>query len=86
MSKHKTIRCPSEPSEDSVSLRFFLVDLSHSKDVLLRGGRFRKVRVESTRTRLFLCTTFPLLLWSAGRLSVSLQNEGLLVLLSCGMR
>src|SRR5215216_7734681 len=42
MSRHKTIRCPSEPIEDGVSLCFFSVDLSRRKAVLLRGGPLRK--------------------------------------------
>ena len=33
---------------------------------------------------MFLCTTFPLHLWSTDCLSVSLQNEGLLVLVVLG--
>ena len=59
MSKHNTIWCPSELIEDGVSLRFFSVDLSRRKAVLLEGVRFGKVRMESTRTHLFLCTTLP---------------------------
>ena len=38
ITRHKTIWCPSKTIEDSVALRFFSVDLSHRKAVLLRGG------------------------------------------------
>ena len=38
MSRYKMIRCPSEPIEDGGFLRFFSVDLSHRKAVLLRVG------------------------------------------------
>ena len=42
MYRHETIRCPSERLEDGVSLRFFSVDLSPRKAVLLRGGPLQK--------------------------------------------
>ena len=42
IAKHKMIRCPSKTIEDGVFLRFFLVDLSRRKAVLLRGGPRRK--------------------------------------------
>ena len=42
MSRHNTVRCPSEPIEDGGFLRFFSVDLSRRKAVLLRGGPLRK--------------------------------------------
>ena len=55
MPKHKTIWCPSKIIEDGVSLRFFSVDLSRRKAVLLRGGpHWKDLGVESTRIRLFL--------------------------------
>ena len=38
MTKHKMIWCPSNIIEDGVSLRFFSVELSRRKAVLLRGG------------------------------------------------
>ena len=38
MSRRKTIWCPLKPIKDDVSLRFFSVDLSRRKAVLLRGG------------------------------------------------
>ena len=38
MTRHKTIWCPSKNVEDGVSLRFFSLDLSRKKAVLLRGG------------------------------------------------
>ena len=86
MSRHKTIQCPSESIEDSCFLCFFLVDLSHRKAVLLRGVRFEKVRVESTRTHLFLCTTFLSLLWSTGCFPCRYEDEGYQELLFCGVR
>ena len=54
ITRHETIWCPSKTIEDGVYLRFFSVDLSHRKAVLLRGVRFGKVWVESSRTRLLL--------------------------------
>ena len=39
---HETIRCPSETIAVGVVLRFSLVDLSHRRAVLLRGGPRRK--------------------------------------------
>ena len=42
ITRHETIRCPSKTIEDSVVLRFFLVDLSRRRAVLLRGGPRRK--------------------------------------------
>ena len=42
IARHKTVRCPSKTIEDGVFLRFFLVDLSHRRVVLLRGGPRRK--------------------------------------------
>ena len=41
ISRH-AIWCPSKTIEDGVVLRFFLVDLSHRRAVLLRGGPRRK--------------------------------------------
>ena len=74
ITRHKTIWCPSKTIEDGISLRFFSVDFSRRKVVLLRGVRFGKVWVESSRTRLLLCTAFPLALWSILRLFLSMQN------------
>ena len=86
MPKHKTIWCPSKIIEDGISLCFFSVDLSSRKAVLLRGGpRWKCLGGIITYTSVPFCTTFPLALWSILRLSVSLQNEGLLVLLNWGM-
>ena len=42
ISRHETIRCPSETIEVGVVLRFSLVDLSRRRAVLLRGGPRRK--------------------------------------------
>ena len=58
ITRHETIRCPSETIEVSVVLRFSLVDLSRRRAVLLRGGPLRKVQVESTCTHVlpFPCT------------------------------
>ena len=42
IARHKTVWCPSKTIEDGVFLRFFLVDLSRRKAVLLRGGPRRK--------------------------------------------
>ena len=42
IARHKTVRCPSKTIEDGVVLRFFLVDLSRRRAVLLRGGPRRK--------------------------------------------
>ena len=87
MTWHKTIWCPSKTIEDGVYLRFFSVDLRRRKAVLLRGGpRWKGLGGINTYTSVPFCTTFPLALWSILRLSVSLQNEGLLVLLNWGMR
>lgn len=87
MSKHKTVWCPSKTIEDGVSLRFFSVDLSHRKAVLLRGGLcWKGLGAINTYTSVPFCTTFPLALWGILRFSVSLQNEVLLVLLNWGMR
>ena len=38
VTRHKTVWCPSKTIEDGVFLRFFSVDLSRRKAVLLRGG------------------------------------------------
>ena len=73
ITRHKTFWCPSKTIEDGIFLCFFSVDLSHRKVVLLRGGRFGKVWVESSRTHLLLCTAFPLALWSILRLFSSMQ-------------
>ena len=56
MSRHKMIWCPSEPSEDGVSLCLFSVDLSRRKAVLLRGGPRRK-GLGGINT--YTCPTFP---------------------------
>ena len=42
IARHKTVRCPSKTIEDGVFLRFFLVDLSRKRAVLLRGGPRQK--------------------------------------------
>ena len=42
IARQKTVWCPSKTIEDGVFLRFFLVDLSRRKAVLLRGGPRRK--------------------------------------------
>ena len=85
MSKYKMIWCPSKTIEDGASLRFFLVDLSHRKVVLLRGApRWKGLGGINTYTSVPFCTTFPLALWSILRLSVSMQNEGFLVLVVLG--
>ena len=42
ITRHETIRCPSKTIEDGVVLRFFLVDLSRRRAVLLRRGPRRK--------------------------------------------
>ena len=42
ITRHETIRFPSKTIEDGVVLRFFLVDLSRRRAVLLRGGPRRK--------------------------------------------
>ena len=42
ITRHETIRCPSETIEVGVVLRFSLVDLSRRRAVLLRGGPRRK--------------------------------------------
>ena len=42
VTRHETIRCPSETIEVGIVLRFSLVDLSRRRAVLLRGGPRRK--------------------------------------------
>ena len=42
IARHKTVRCPSKTIENGVFLRFFLVDLSRRRAVLLRVGPYRK--------------------------------------------
>ena len=42
IARQKTVWCPSKTIEDGVFLRFFLVELSRRKAVLLRGGPLRK--------------------------------------------
>ena len=87
MTRHKTIWCPSKTTQDGVSLCFFSVDLSRRKAVLLRGGScWKGLGGINTYTSVPFCTTFPLALWSILRLSLSMQNEGLLVVLNWGMR
>ena len=56
ISRHETIRCPSETIEVGVVLRFSLVDLSHRRAVLLRGGPRRK-GLGGINT--YTCPTFP---------------------------
>ena len=86
VTRHKMVWCPSKTIEDGVFLRFFPVDLSRRKAVLLRGVRFGKVWVESSRTRLLLCTAFPLALWSIPLFLRVYAKEVFLVLLFWGMR
>ena len=58
--RHKTVLCPSKTIEDSIFLRFFLVDLSRRKAVLLRGGPRRKGSGGIiTYTFPSLCPPFP---------------------------
>ena len=54
MTRHKMIWCPSKTIEDGVSLRFFSVDLSRRKAVLLRGGPRWKGLGGISCTRMFL--------------------------------
>ena len=77
MTRHKTIWCPSKTIEDGVSLRFFSVDLSRRKAVLLRGGpRWKGLGGIITYTSL----SSPLLLpWSILRFLASLVWLPLLV-------
>ena len=84
ITRHKTIWCLSKTIEDGVSLRFFSVDLSRRKAVLLRGGPRWKGLGGISRAHVPFCTTSPLALWIFLRLTVSLQNDGLLVLLFTG--
>ena len=87
MSKHKTIWCLSELIDDGVSLRFFLVDLSRRKAVLLRvGPRWKGLGGINTYTSAPFAPPFLLALWSILHPSVSVHNEGLLLLLIWGMR
>ena len=74
ITRHKTIWCPSKIIEDGVSLRFFSVDLSRRKAVLLRGGPLWKgLGGIITYTSTPFCTSFPLALWSILRLFSSMQ-------------
>ena len=85
MTRHKTIWCPSKTIEDGISLRFFSVDLGRRKAVLLREGpRWKGLGGINTYMSVPFCTAFPLALWGILCFSVSLQNEGLLVLLFWG--
>ena len=56
ITRHETIRCPSETIEVGVVLRFSLVDLSRRRAVLLRGGPRRK-GLGGINT--YTCPTFP---------------------------
>ena len=56
ITRHETIRCPSETIEDGVVLRFSLVDLTRRRAVLLRGGPRRK-GLGGINT--YTCPTFP---------------------------
>ena len=56
ISRHETIRCPSETIEVGVVLRFSLVDLSRRRAVLLRGGPRRK-GLDGINT--YTCSSFP---------------------------
>ena len=59
IARHKMIRCPSKTIEDGVFLRFFLVDLSRRRAVLLRGGPRRK-GLGGINT--YTCSSFPCIL------------------------
>ena len=59
ISRHETIRCPSETIGVGVVLRFSLVDLSRRRAVLLRGGPRRK-GLGGINT--YTCSSFPCIL------------------------
>ena len=81
---HKMSWCPSKTIEDGVSLRFFSVDLSHRKAVLLRGGPLWK-GLGGIIT--YTSTPFaPPFLWHFGASSVFSRLCKLSCLLSLGMR
>ena len=83
----RRLGAPRRLTKTASFLRFFLVDLSRRKAVLLRGGpRWKGLGGIITYTSVPFYTTFPLALWSILHFSVSLQNEGLLVFLNRGMR
>ena len=73
ITRHKMIWCPSKIIKDDVSLRFFSVDLSRRKAVLLRGGPHWKGLGGISLTHLFLLPPFPLALWSILHLFSSMQ-------------
>ena len=56
ITRHETIRRPSETIEVGVVLRFSLVDLSRRRAVLLRGGPHQK-GLGGINT--YTCPTFP---------------------------
>ena len=59
ISRHETIRCLSKTIEVGVVLRFFLVDLSRRRAILLRGGpRWKCLGGINTYT----CSSFPCIL------------------------
>ena len=85
IARHKTVGCPSKTAEDGVFSTFLFGGFESLESRTIKRGsaleRFgwnHHVHVCSFRT------TFPLALWSILRFSVSLQNEGLLVLVVLG--